>query len=92
MQIFSSHPTTGEASGWLRQELHELELLDDITNMTYSSILPKSINSDIRHLRINQYQDLKDHDYVPKNMSKAISWSSIAPLKQIPIEEPSQDH
>ena len=33
---------------------------------------------------------LEGHDYVPKNMSKAISWSSKAPFKQIPVEEPSQ--
>ena len=55
VQNFSPHPITGGASGWLRQEFCELELLDDITNMAYNLILPKSINSDIRHLQIKQY-------------------------------------
>jgi hypothetical protein len=90
VQNFSSGPITGGCSGWLRQEFRELELLDDITTMAYNSISPKSINSDIRHLQIKQYRDLKGSNYVPKQMSKSISWSSKVPFDQEKIEQPSE--
>ena len=86
VQSFSPGPITGGASGWLRQEFRELELLDDITTMAYNSLLPKYIDSDVRNVRIKQYRDWKGHRYVPKMMSRAISWSSKKPFKQGPIE------
>ena len=56
VQSFSPRPLiTGGASGWLRQEFRELELLDNITTMAYRSILPKEINSLTRGIRIKQY-------------------------------------
>ena len=35
---------TGECSGWLRQEFHDLELLDEITRLAFHSQLPPEIN------------------------------------------------
>ena len=89
VQSFLPRPITGGASGWLRQEFRELELLDDITTLAYRSILPKEINSLTRGIRIKQYQDCKGHDYVPKNVHRSIIWSSNSPFIQASIEEES---
>ena len=56
VKSFSPGPITGGASGWLRQEFHELELLDEIIKLAYNSKLPKQINAQIRNARINQFQ------------------------------------
>ena len=89
VQSFLPRPITGGASGWLRQEFRELELLDDITTLAYRSILPKEINSLTRGIRIKQYRDWKGHDYVPKNVHRSIIWSSNSPFIQASIEEES---
>ena len=89
VQSFSPRPITGGASGWLRQEFRELELLDDITTLAYRSILPKEINGLTRGIRIKQYRDWKGHDYVPKNVHRSIIWSLNSPFIQASIEEES---
>ena len=89
VQSFLPRPITGRASGWLRQEFHELELLDNITMLAYRSILPKEINGLTRGIRIKQYQDWKGHDYVPKNVHRSIVWSSNSLFIQASMEEES---
>lgn len=86
VQSFSPGPITGGASGWLRQEFRELELLDDITNLGYMSALPEHVNGGTRNVRIKQYRDWKGYHYVPRNIHKAIAWSFNAPYIQAPIE------
>ena len=54
VQSFSPRPITSRASGWLRQEFCELELLDNITMLAYRSILPKEINGFTRNIRTKQ--------------------------------------
>jgi hypothetical protein len=43
LQGFDTKKITGKASGALRQEFRDLELLDEITKLHYHSKLPKSI-------------------------------------------------
>lgn len=89
IQSFSPRPITGGASGWLRQEFRELEMLDDMTTLIYKSRLPKHINGETRNVRIKQYRDWKGHSYVPKHVHKAISWSLNSPYVQMPTEKES---
>ena len=90
VQSFSPGPITGGASGWLRQEYCELELLDDITKLAYQSMLPAQINGETRNVQIHQYRAWRGQDYMPKNIHKAIAWSLQAPYKQLPLEKQSQ--
>ena len=55
VQSFSPGPIMGGASGWLRQEYRELELLDDITKLAYQSMLPAQINGETRNVQMHQY-------------------------------------
>jgi hypothetical protein len=44
VQSFQPSVITGGCSGWLRQELHDIELLDEITRHAYLSQLSPEIN------------------------------------------------
>ncbi|KIJ91030.1 hypothetical protein K443DRAFT_76665, partial [Laccaria amethystina LaAM-08-1] len=49
VQGFDPSKITCGASGYLRQEFRELELLDDITKLRYNGQLPASINGQLRN-------------------------------------------
>ncbi|EDR04280.1 uncharacterized protein LACBIDRAFT_330779 [Laccaria bicolor S238N-H82] len=67
VQGFDPSKITCGASGYLRQEFRELELLDDITNLKYNGQLPPSINGQLRNALLRQYQQLKGKGYCPQN-------------------------
>ncbi|KAF8868707.1 hypothetical protein BD779DRAFT_1422658, partial [Infundibulicybe gibba] len=67
------------ASGALRQEFRDLEILDEITRLTYEGILPPVVTGDRRSLLITAYRRLKGDNYVPVNVHSAICWSKSDP-------------
>lgn len=79
LQSFSPSPIIGGASGWLRQEFRELELLDEITKLTYESKLPSHIIGHQRNTLICDYREWRGSTYVPRNMHSAIQWSKYKP-------------
>jgi len=76
IQGFDPNKIIGGASGYLRQEFRELELLDEITKLQYSNLLPDHIYSTQRNVTIQQFQAWKGATYVPKDVHPAIHWKS----------------
>lgn len=89
---FVAEHITGGASGWLRQEFRELELLDDITDKRYHSGLPAHINAHRRNTLIRQYREWKGLNYMPGNTHGAIQWSRSKPynMHKIVTDSPWQ--
>jgi len=76
LQGFDTSKITGGASGALRQEFRELELLDEITRLRYEGKLPKSVNDDNkRSTLINAIRAHRGQSYVPKMCHPAIRWN-----------------
>ena len=76
------HPSkiTGGASGALRQEFRELELLDDITTLHYENKLPRNIAmADRRNTLITLFRRKRGLEYMPPNMHRAIRWNKRDP-------------
>ena len=74
LQGFDMYKITGGASGALRQEFRELEMLDDITMLHYNRKLPSSVVGVCRNDLISAFHLLKGVKYVPLNVHKAIRW------------------
>jgi len=72
VQGFDPKIITGGASGYLRQEFRELEILDEITRMRYEKLLPNHITENRRNSLIRQFQEWKGASYVPKNVHTSI--------------------
>lgn len=80
--LSSFHPSkiTAGASGALRQEFRELELLDDITTMRFEGKLPRKVAmADRRSSIITLYCEHKGLSYMPSEMHKALKWSKHDP-------------
>ena len=76
--LSSFHPSkiTRGASGALRQEFREQELLDNITMLKFEGKLPRSIAmADHRNILIDLFEKHKGENYMPSTMHKAICWS-----------------
>ncbi|KAF8874671.1 hypothetical protein BD779DRAFT_1407399, partial [Infundibulicybe gibba] len=67
------------ASGALRQEFRELELLDEITRLTYEGNLHPSVTGDRRNTLIYTYRLLKGESYFPAIIHDALKWSKSDP-------------
>jgi hypothetical protein len=81
--LSSFHPSriTGGASGTLRQEFRELELLDDIMMLRFMGKLPRRIAmADRRNHLIALFREHKGVNYIPSTMHKAIQWSKTDPF------------
>jgi hypothetical protein len=77
------HPSKimGGASGALRQEFRELELLDDITRLNFDDKLPLNIAmADRRNTIIDLFRKWKGQKYIPSAMHPAIRWSKTDPF------------
>ena len=85
MQSFSPRLITCGASGYLRQEFRELELLDEITKLRYEGQLPDHIQGNFRNPLIRAYQTWKGTNYVPDLTHPALKWSSKDPLPLLPV-------
>jgi PIF1-like helicase/Helitron helicase-like domain at N-terminus len=78
---FHINKITGGASGALRQEFRELELLDDITKLQFKDKLPRKIAmADRRNLIIDLYRDYRGKNYIPFTTHSAIRWSKSDPF------------
>ena len=85
LQGFDSHKITGYASGALRQEFRELELLDEITALNFSKKLHTTVVGESRGALIKAFRKWKGENYIPKNVHKAIRWSKHDPLNETEI-------
>ena len=85
LQGFDPHKITGYASGALRQEFRELELLDEITTLNFSKKLHVTVVGESRGVLINAFRKWKGENYIPKNVHKAIRWSKHDPLNKSEI-------
>jgi hypothetical protein len=85
LQGFDPHKITGYASGALRQEFRELELLDEITALNYSKKLHTTVVGESRGVLIKAFRKWKGENYNPKNIHKAIRWSKHDPLNESEI-------
>ena len=85
VQGFDPKVITGGASGYLRQEFRELELLDEITKLKYERKLPSSINGHRRNTVIRQFQEWKGTLYNPSSVHPAIRWHRGDPLSMLPV-------
>ena len=77
------HPSkiTGGASGALRQEFRELELLDNITMLIFNEKLPRKVAmGDRRNILIDQFREYKGKSYIPSTVHRAIRWSKTDPF------------
>jgi len=85
VQSFSPRLITCGASGYLRQEFRELELLDEITKLRYGGKLPDHIQGNFRNPLIRAYQKWKGTDYVPPLTHPALTWSVKDPLPLLSV-------
>ncbi|KAF8575413.1 hypothetical protein K439DRAFT_1243445, partial [Ramaria rubella] len=82
LQNFEPNKIMGRASGWLRQEFRELEILDEITKLRYD------ITGDRRNTIIREYQLWKGTSSAPKHVHAALCWSNDDPF---PLLEVTRD-
>jgi hypothetical protein len=80
VQGFDPKMVMGGASGALRQEFRELELLDDIMLHKYEGKLPDCVVGDCRSQVIHTFRQSKGEHYVPQNVHKAVRWSKSDPF------------
>jgi len=85
VQGFDPRVITGGASGYLRQEFRELEILDEITRMRYENLLPDHIVGNRRNSLIRQFQEWKGTSYVPNNVHASIRWNKHDPLDTLNV-------
>jgi hypothetical protein len=85
VQSFSPQLITCGASGYLRQEFRELELLDEISKLRYEGKLPDHIQGNFRNPLIRAYQKWKGTEYVPPLTHPALQWSVKDPLPLLSV-------
>jgi len=85
VQSFSPQLITCGASGYLRQEFRELELLDEITKLRYEGKLPDHIQGNFGNPLIRACQKWKGIDYVPPLTHPALKWSIKDPMPLLPV-------
>ncbi|KAF8891012.1 hypothetical protein BD779DRAFT_1438085, partial [Infundibulicybe gibba] len=78
---------TGSASGALRQEFRELEILDEISRLRFEGKLHQSVVGVRRNELIKSFREWKGLHYVPRVVHKAIRWSSKDPLEVLEIQD-----
>jgi hypothetical protein len=85
IQGFDDCKITCGASGYLRQEFRELELLDEITKLSYENALPAHINGNLHNALIRQYQLHKGLEYIPQDVPKQLRWTSENPMNLLNV-------
>src|ERR1700726_189245 len=85
VQSFSPRLITCGASGYLRQEFRELELLDEIRMLIYEGNIPDNIQGKFRNPLIRAYQKWKGTDYVPPLTHPALKWSVRDPMPLLSV-------
>jgi hypothetical protein len=85
IQGFDDRKITKGASGHLRQEFREHELLDEISKHMYNGTLPPHINGYLRNTLIRQYQLYKGTQHVPSNTPYPLKWTKEDPMNMLPV-------
>ena len=80
LQGFDTKKITGKASGALRQEFRDLELLHEITKLHYLGELNESIQGDRRNTLIHTFRQHKGLSYVPYSVHPSIRWNNNDPM------------
>ncbi|KAF7968172.1 hypothetical protein HWV62_31676 [Athelia sp. TMB] len=81
VQGFDKQHIQGGASGFLRQEFRELELLDEITKQMFEGTLPKDFGGGTRNVLIKRFRELNGEVYMPPSVHKSIAWSAASPFR-----------
>ncbi|KAJ3838967.1 hypothetical protein F5878DRAFT_536467 [Lentinula raphanica] len=79
LQGFDHKYITGGASGALRKELRDLELLDEITRLRYEGKSDASVQGSTRSVLIESFRNWKGQKYNPPCIHSAIRWSDKDP-------------
>ena len=79
MQSLQPSMITGGCSEWLRQEFHDLEILDGITGLAFHSQLVPEINGHCPNTLIRKFRTWKGLNYMPDNLHPTITWSAQNP-------------
>jgi hypothetical protein len=87
VQGFDQKKISSGTTGFLRQELRELELLDEITKEHYEGNIPDSagVNGHVRNILIDQFRRWKGVNYIPSKVHPAIAWSASDPFPLTPV-------
>ncbi|KAJ6522930.1 hypothetical protein DFH09DRAFT_938153 [Mycena vulgaris] len=77
---------TSGISGYLRQELRELEILDEITRLRCEGLLPRSVTGLYRRRLIRSFYAWKSNHRDPAHFHPAMCWdSSMGPRVPEPV-------
>ncbi|KAJ3771978.1 hypothetical protein FB446DRAFT_644325 [Lentinula raphanica] len=79
LQGFDHKCITGGASGALRKELRDLELLDEITRLRYENKCDSSVQGTTRSVLIESFRSWKGQMFNPPRIHSAIRWSDKDP-------------
>ncbi|KAJ7120561.1 hypothetical protein C8R43DRAFT_900668 [Mycena crocata] len=74
LQDFDDSKITSGMSGYLRQELRELEILDEITRLNFEGRLPPSVTGIYRRRLIRSYYAWKTDHRDPAHFHPAMRW------------------
>ncbi|KAE9386532.1 hypothetical protein BT96DRAFT_1084033 [Gymnopus androsaceus JB14] len=87
LQGFDSSKLTRGASGQLRREYREIEILNDITQLRFEGKLPAEVSGSTRNVLIESFLVWKGSDYVPTHIHDALRWTAKDPYKiNLPLE------
>ena len=86
IQGFNPSKITCGASGYLRQEFRELELMDEISRLRFEDCLPSVINGHLRNAIIRQYQIFKGESYVPDIVPDTLKWTKSDPMNILKVQ------
>ncbi|KAJ7822237.1 hypothetical protein B0H13DRAFT_1659787 [Mycena leptocephala] len=75
IQGFDEKQITSGMSGYLRQELRELEILDEITKLRFEGRLPASVTGLYRRRLLRSYYAWKSDHRDPSHFHKAMRWN-----------------
>ncbi|KAJ3842598.1 hypothetical protein F5878DRAFT_519372, partial [Lentinula raphanica] len=79
LQGFNHTCITGGASGALRKEFRDLELLDEITRLQYEGKCDPSVKGTTRSILIELFRKWKGDKFNPPSVHAAIKWSAKDP-------------
>ncbi|KAJ7137591.1 hypothetical protein C8R43DRAFT_893578 [Mycena crocata] len=75
LQDFDEKHITGGMSGYLRQELRELEILDEITRLRTEGLLPSTVTGLYRRRLLRSYYAWKSDHRDPAHFHTAMKWT-----------------
>jgi hypothetical protein len=85
IQGFDDRKITCGASEYLRQEFRELEILDEVTRLSYEGSLPKYIDGNLHNALVRQFQSYKGTTYIPPNVPSQLKWTSSNPMDLLSV-------